>query len=121
MYILARLQLGFLVCLYFYLGVVKMPPTVNASFNDLFMHFMAYMVLMCAGLFTFPYRMYITRLFAVFFTYSVFIECVQFFLPYRSFSILDMFANAAGLLVGISLGLVLLPLFKSMHAYGQQS
>lgn len=117
MYFIARFQLIFLLGLLFFLGVVKITTSVNESLNDLVAHFVAYLVLMCSGLFAFPHRMYIAKLFTVFLTYSILIECIQYFLPYRSFSLLDMFANAAGLLVGISVGLVLLPLFHSIYSY----
>ncbi|MFT6388068.1 MAG: VanZ family protein [Cellvibrionaceae bacterium] len=119
MRLIARFQLMFLLCLLFFLGVVKITASVNESVDDLVMHFLAYMVLMCSGLFAFPHRMYTAKLFSVFLTYSIFIECIQYFLPYRSFALLDIFANSAGLLVGISLSLFLLPLFKYVHAYGR--
>jgi len=119
MHLIARFQLIFLLCLLFFLGVVKITTSVNESFNDIVSHFLAYMVLMCSGLFALPHRMYVPKLFGMFLAYSIFIECIQYFLPYRSFSLLDMFANSAGLLVGVSVGLFLLPLFKSLHAYGR--
>ncbi|MGH1439009.1 MAG: VanZ family protein [Cellvibrionaceae bacterium] len=96
---------------------MKITTSVNESFNDLVSHFLAYMALMCSGLLAFPHRMYIAKLFTAFLIYSIFIECIQYFLPYRSFSLLDMIANAAGLLVGISAGVLLIPIFRSLHAY----
>jgi len=117
MELIARFQLVFFLCLLFFLGVVKITTSVNESFNDLVSHFLAYMALMCSGMLAFPHRMYITKLFTAFLIFSILIECIQYFLPYRSFSLLDMISNAAGLLVGISLSVVLLPIFKSLHAY----
>jgi len=119
MQLVAKFQLAFLLCLLFFLGVVKISTAVSNSLNDLLMHFLAYMVLMCSGLFTFPHRVYAVKLFYAFFAYSILIEFIQFFLPYRSFSLLDIVANGAGLLVGVSLGLLLLPVFKSLHVYGR--
>lgn len=112
---IARFQLAFLLGLYFFLGVVKIKASVNESFNDVLMHFLAYAVLMCSGLFAFPHRSFTIKLVIAFFLYSIFIECVQFFLPHRSFSLIDIVANGAGLLVGIVIGLFLLPIFQQLH------
>ncbi len=113
--IFARFQLAFLLCLYLYMGLAKIPQNISANYNDLLMHFLGYVVLMCSGFFAFPDRKYATKLFICFFIYSFLIECLQYFLPYRSFSLLDLVANGSGLLVGIGLSLLLLPIFNYLH------
>lgn len=118
--LIARFQLAFLLCLYLYMGVVKITVEVAQNYGDLVMHFLGYLILMCSGLFTFPHRMHIAKLFVIFFSYSILIEFIQFFLPHRSFSLLDILANGTGLLVGISVGMLLLPVFQSLHAYGKR-
>lgn len=107
----SRCQLVLLLIAYLYLGTVKIPADVAANFNDLVAHALGYIVLMCSGFFAFPRRDYMVRLFACFFLFSFLIECIQYFLPYRSFSISDIVANALGLLVGTGLGCLLIPVF----------
>ncbi|MCH2038687.1 MAG: VanZ family protein, partial [Rickettsiales bacterium] len=84
-------------------------------FNDLVAHCLGYTVLMCSGFFAFPCRSKTIKLFILFFVFSFVIEVIQYFLPYRSFSISDLLANAAGLVIGIGLGWLLLPVFKKIH------
>ncbi len=111
MALLSRIQLVFLLLMYLYLGTVKIPANIAASVNDLLAHGLGYAVLMCSGLFAFPYRRYCAVLFLGFLGFSFLIEVIQYFLPYRSFSLIDMLANASGLLVGLGLGCLLLPVF----------
>lgn len=46
------------------------------------------------------------------FLYSLIIEVLQFFLPYRDFSVMDMMANAAGIITFTLIGAVYLVLFS---------
>lgn len=115
MKVFAYIQLPLLLCLFLYLGVVNLSGTAAADINDFWMHALGYMVLMCSGVFAFPKREHIASLFIAFLSYSFFIECVQYFLPYRSFSWLDMLANGVGLIAGVCLSQWLLPVFLKLH------
>ena len=115
MAILSRLQLALLLLVYLYLGVVKIPTEVAVGFNDLLAHGLGYFVLMGSGLFAFPHRQFMLRLFLAFLAYSFVIECIQYFLPYRFFSLMDMLANGTGLLLGSGLGFYCLPLLKKLR------
>lgn len=115
MFLFSKLQLIVLLLIYLYLGVVKIPIEVSAGFNDLLAHGAGYLVLMVSGLFAFPYRHLMWRLFLVFLAYSFFIECVQYFLSYRFFSWMDMLANTLGLLAGAGAGIFVLPLIKTLR------
>ena len=110
MYYLSKLQLIILISIYCYLGVVKIPNIIAGNFNDLVAHGLGYGLLMLSGLFAFPDSSCLKRLFVIFLVYSLLIECIQYTLPYRSFSWLDMAANATGLLAGTVIGYFSLPL-----------
>lgn len=111
----SRLQLLFLLVTYMFLGTVKIPQEFGDNFNDLVMHAIGYGVLMISGIFAYPRREYFIALMLVFLGYSFMIECIQYFLSYRSFSWLDMAANGLGLFIGTGLRLVLLPLIKKVR------
>ena len=111
-YYFSKLQLILFLLVYLYLGVIEIPDNIAGSFNDLLFHGLGYGLLIISGLFAFPNLNYLTRLFLIFLVYSFLIECIQYSLPHRSFSWLDMAANATGLLVGSAIGYFSLPLLK---------
>lgn len=113
--LLVRGQLFLLMAAYVYLGVMEIPVEIAARFSDLVAHAIGYVVLMCSGLFAFPDRRYTLRLIVALFIFSFLIECIQYLLPHRSFSLLDLLLNAVGLLIGTGLGWLLLPLFKRIQ------
>ncbi len=81
---------------------VKQPVSFNQS--DKFYHMLMYLILSSLP-FLFSKR--INR--AVFFALSsmslgIFLECIQFFVPFREFSLMDMVANEVGVLLGIVFG-----------------
>jgi len=104
-----------LLLLYTYLGTVEIPSNVAASFNDLIAHALGYVVLMCAAVFAFPIRQWFLRLALACFAYSILIECIQYFLPYRSFSLLDILANGSGVLFGLFVANFCWPVIRRMH------
>jgi VanZ family protein len=97
------------------MGVIKISLDGPFTFNDLVMHCFGYLVLMCSAFLCFPSKTYTFKLFTALLLFSFLIECVQYFIPYRSFSMLDMLANFFGLVLGIGLGWLLLPIFKQMY------
>ena len=85
----------------------------NQTHADKWVHFLSYFILLITGQkskifsnnkkFTF-----------MLITYSIFLEIFQFFLPYRKFSILDILANLAGIMLG-QLVLKKLNFFRNYH------
>ncbi|MBX2808642.1 MAG: VanZ family protein [Cellvibrionaceae bacterium] len=116
---LAYSQLAFLLMLYLYLGTADFSAQAAGGFNDKIAHALAYAVLMCSGVFAFPRRACLGPLAAVFCSYSLLIELIQYFLPHRTFSLMDMLANGVGIAAGAVLGLLLLPVIVAIYRYVQ--
>ncbi|GAA5785744.1 VanZ family protein [Chitiniphilus shinanonensis] len=74
------------------------PPVDN---GDKIQHFLGYGVLAALALAAFPPRMWRAWLGAT--SMGVAVECAQYFVPYRSFDLRDMLANALGALLGVVL------------------
>lgn len=112
---LSKLLLCLMVLLYTYLGTVEIPSSVAASYNDLVAHALGYVVLTAVAIFAFPQKRWFLRLALACFMYSILIECIQYFLPYRSFSLLDILANGSGVLVGLWLANVCWPVIRRIY------
>ena len=80
-------------------------PTVN----DKLLHLLGFSALMASFRLTHPRPADLNLALAVF-GFGVFIEITQWFIPYRSFSIADMIADAAGILLATILCKVILRL-----------
>lgn len=111
----AKAALCLLVLLYTYLGTFKIPSDVAAFYNDLVAHALGYIVLMCVAAFAFPDKKVWLKVALACFVYSLLIECIQYFLPYRFLSLLDMMANGAGVCVGYCLAYLLWPVMRRMY------
>ncbi len=79
-----------------------MEYTPGPSMNDKLLHFAGFFALLISYRLTHA-KFSNLQLAVCIFGYGVFIELSQWFLPYRSFSIADMAADAAGILVGLTL------------------
>jgi len=55
-------------------------------------------------------------MFILLFLYSFFIEIIQYFIPYRDFSLLDLAANGLGLFTGQIVGLTVLRLIDKFNS-----
>lgn len=62
-------------------------------------HAITFAGLMLLGLFAFSHRLGVAQLALCLVAYGVAIECLQFFIPSRSFSVLDMLADSTGILL----------------------
>lgn len=82
--------------------------------NDKFGHLITFYVLALLADFSFPASGYRLRKILPLVGYGLLIEIIQYSLPHRSFSLLDLTADTAGLLLyGLSLPLLKhIPLFK---------
>ena len=90
-----------LLALYIYLGVISIPRDVLANNKDLLAHAIGYFILIITGFLAYSPRIAWQFLIIGLLLFSLLIECIQYFLPWRSFSWLDMLANGSGLLLGL--------------------
>ncbi len=90
-----------LLVVYTLLGLASAPQETVGDYNDKLMHFTGYLVAGLSISMAWPRSLWWHRaLFLL--AYSTAIECLQYFLPTRSFSLMDILANTAGLLLGLA-------------------
>ncbi|MGE0372498.1 MAG: VanZ family protein, partial [Gammaproteobacteria bacterium] len=85
-----------------YLSLMQMPETGLQQISDKVHHAFAFYVLALLLDFAQPRSEFGLRKFSLLMAYGVAIECVQYFLPWREFSLLDMVADAVGLLLYVA-------------------
>ena len=103
--LLKKPQFYLLLLIYTWLGVAPTDSMYIASYNDKLMHFTGYIILMNSCLYAYGTRPGKANMFFGLLLYSFMIEVIQYFLPYREFSLLDLLANGLGLITGQVLGL----------------
>ena len=113
--ILKKPQFYLLLGIYTWLGVAPADTTILGSYNDKLMHFTGYVILMNSCLFAYGTQPRKAVMFSMLLLYSFMIEVIQYFLPYRDFSLLDLLANGLGLITGQVLGLSAARLLKIYH------
>jgi VanZ family protein len=97
---LCHLQFFLLLALYTFLGLTRSTSEMIPAYNDLAMHFCGYLAAGVSISLAWPGNAYWQR--ALFlFAYSIAIEIGQHFLPPRTFSVLDIVANAGGIILGL--------------------
>jgi VanZ family protein len=110
---LCVIQFYLLLVIYTYLGLTPHPEQSVPVFNDLLMHFVGYGVAGVSISFARPlWPLWQRGLLLI--LYSIAIEIAQHFNPPRTFSGMDILANAGGVLLGLTLVVVLtkyVPLF----------
>lgn len=105
-----RLLLWIAVSSIFYLATTSVDHKVQSTFNDKFNHLIAFGVLSFLCHIAFQAHQSI-KWAAILFGYGLLIELVQYFLPYREFSLLDLATD----LLGIVLYLVIFhPVFNRL-------
>ena len=92
------LQFYVLLVLTTYFGVARSDLGQTLAGSDLFLHYTGYMVLMISARIALGQHQML--LFTGLLVYSIAIEIIQYFLPYRTFALLDILANLAGLSTG---------------------
>lgn len=75
----------------------EFPPA--ESINDKVSHLLAFLALALVADYSFPDKNFLMPKALPLLAYGIGIEIVQSFIPYRSFSVLDMAADASGLIV----------------------
>ncbi len=86
-----------------YLSLTPAPPTVMLSVSDKLLHSVGYMVLYSSCSIAYPLATLTMRKLTLLFVSSILIEVFQHFIPNRGFSLLDILANASGLILGLIL------------------
>ncbi|MCC6207653.1 MAG: VanZ family protein [Gammaproteobacteria bacterium] len=81
---------------------MQMPEMGPRQVSDKLHHALAFYALALLFDFARPRTEFGLHKFAVLMAYGVAIECVQYFLPWREFSLLDMVADAVGLLLYVA-------------------
>ncbi len=82
-----------------YLATTKQTIKIIQNSWDKLNHSFAFFILYI--LFSLSYKLTIKYKLSLLLLFGLQIEIIQFFLPYRSFSLLDIFADLIGILVGI--------------------
>ena len=87
-----------LLAVYTYMGLSKSGAELAVSVSDKLLHFSGYVIFIISAMIA--YRMRHGLIFILLFAYSVLIEIIQYFLPYRTFEVMDIPANLSGLVAG---------------------
>jgi VanZ family protein len=97
------------------LAVIPLDYPEVAGINDKFSHIAAFYVLSLLADFSFPETKFNLAKTLPLFFYGVSIEWIQYYIPYREFSIFDVLADAGGISAYAILfpSLKYLPLFRS--------
>ncbi len=98
-----------------YLAFTPVKYEVLENIWDKLLHSAGFLALAFAADFSFPDRGFGMTKIAPLVAYGMFIEVVQHFLPYRSFELVDVVADAAGLLIYAAVlpGIRRLPLLRN--------
>lgn len=81
----------------FILSVIKIDQPLPGGLSDKFYHGLAFFALSSLANISFPKSGFTLYQYLPLFLYGILIELVQYFLPYRSFSIADILADAMGI------------------------
>jgi VanZ family protein len=80
-----------------YLATTSVEHKIQSSFNDKFNHLIAFVVLSFLAHIAYPKMQKFKWVSALFF-YGLLIEVVQYFLPYREFSLFDLATDSLGII-----------------------
>lgn len=96
----------------FYLATTSADHKVQSTFNDKFNHLIAFGVLSFLSHIAFQSQQWLKWAVALF-GYGLFIELVQYFLPYREFSLLDLATDLLGIILYL---IIFRPIFNPLLA-----
>lgn len=80
-----------------YLSTMKIDGPLPGDLSDKFYHGLCFFILGFIADYAYPLSGFTARKYIPLFLYGVLIEIIQYFIPYRSFSLADMLADALGL------------------------
>ena len=95
----ARLLLALALLIVTYLALTPAPLPLQEEINDKLGHLLAFWLLAALAHAGWARRDFDTRLWLPLLAYGLAIECIQYFIPNRFFSWLDLLADGAGLLL----------------------
>ena len=96
--LLFRASLVTALLLILFLATTQLPYPAVDSLNDKVLHILAFYALAMLVDFSFPRLEFGLSKVLTLMAYGVLIEAIQYFLPYRSFSLYDLGADAVGVL-----------------------
>ena len=99
--LLFRLSLFVALILCTYLTTTSTDYSLAHKISDKLSHALAFLGLSLLADFSFPVSKFSWQKICPLFFYGIMIECIQYFLPYRSFSLLDIFADTLGIVIYI--------------------
>ena len=102
----ARLLLALALMIITYMALTPAPGPIQEAVNDKLGHLAAFALLALLVHACWPHRDFDWRMILPLLAYGIAIECAQYFIPNRFFSLLDILADGTGIL----LYLLLLPL-----------
>ena len=97
--VLSRAAFAFALLLTLYFTTTANEPGIASVINDKVSHALAFLVLAFLGDISFPQARFVLPIACGLAAYGMLIECIQYFLPYRSFSLLDFAADLLGISV----------------------
>ncbi|WP_457669766.1 VanZ family protein [Thiolapillus sp.] len=93
----ARLALGLALLLITYMALTPLPDLLQQSVNDKLGHGLVFALLSFLSHAAWPRRAFGWRHGLPLLAYGIALECLQYFVPGRYFSYLDMLADASGI------------------------
>lgn len=97
--LLFRVTLVFVVLLILYFTTTSTQYEAAQSINDKVSHALAFLVLSFLADYAFPLSRFNLFKVLALIGYGILIECIQYFLSYREFSLLDMIGDGVGIVV----------------------
>ena len=97
--IVFRVMLVLSLLLIIYLATTELAHPLMMSVNDKLGHVLAFLILAFFMDFSFPASSFNLSKILALLAYGLLIEVIQYLLPYRMFSLLDMLADGGGLVI----------------------
>lgn len=114
----ARLLLGLALFVITYMALTPIPNLLQQTVNDKLGHALAFALLAFLTHASWPTTPFNWRHGLPLIAYGLFLECAQYFVPGRFFSLWDMAADTAGIILYLLLLPLLVPLIKNLGNNG---
>lgn len=111
----ARLLLGLALLIITYMALTPIPDLLQQRVNDKLSHALAFALLAFLTHASWPNSAFNWRHGLPLIAYGIFLECAQYFVPGRFFSLWDVAADAVGILLYLLLLPLLLPLISNRN------
>jgi len=97
--IIYRLLLALALAVIIYVTTADLSHTAAEEINDKLAHVLSFLALAMLADLSFPKKKFDWTLWIPLFFFGLAIEVIQYHLPYRTFSLLDLTANATGIFI----------------------